>query len=148
MHEKRLPKNISGLLQTFGHAALRDWFKVHSQQFWNIFLTWLKSNMQSANVRPSNAWFTFPLLNLDKCYLSFGPICISAFPSGSPDLKKNYVFNLQSDMSPMSSELRSNCPPPPPPQHPSQNLRCHLSQFKNDCFKFSLWEAIPVQMFT
>lgn len=26
-------KNISGLLQTFGHAAVRDWFKVHSQQF-------------------------------------------------------------------------------------------------------------------
>lgn len=86
----------------FWHVAVRDWFKVHSQEFWNIFLTWLKSNMQSANVRPSNAWFT--LLNLGKCDLSFGAICISAFPSGSPDQKKKLCS--QSPVRHVPYELR------------------------------------------
>lgn len=31
--KKAYQKNISGLLQTFGYVAVRDWFKVHSQQF-------------------------------------------------------------------------------------------------------------------
>jgi len=53
--------------------------------------------MQSTNIRPSNALFAFPLLSLDMCDLSFGSLCISVFPSGSPDLKKKKK-TLSSDL--------------------------------------------------
>ena len=79
--------------------------RFHSQQFiLKHFLAWLKSNLQSIDIRPSNAMFAFPLLKLEMCDLNFGSICISAFPSGSPDLKNNYV--LRSPVQHIPYELR------------------------------------------